>query len=61
MRVTSNNDQAMLLSCGFEGVGTNRGQPPLAKPAVLRVVAGMSGEVLVTIRADELKAGLRAD
>lgn len=57
VQVASNNDLAMLLSSGFEAVSTNRAQSPLAKPAVLRVVAGMSGEALVTISADKASRG----
>ncbi len=57
VQVASNNDLAMLLSSGFEAVSTNRAQVPLAKPSVLRVVTGMSGEALVTLSAEKASRG----
>ena len=59
VQVTSDNNLAMLLSTGFEAVSTNRARVPLAKPAVLRVVTGMSGEALVTLTADKASRGSR--
>lgn len=57
VQVASNNNLAMLLSSGFQAVSTNRAQAPLAKPSVLRVVTGMSGEGLVTLTADKASRG----
>lgn len=57
VQVASDNNLAMLLSSGFQAVSTNRAQSALAKPAVLRVVTGMSGESLVTISADKAARG----
>jgi hypothetical protein len=57
VQVTSDNNLAMLLSTGFQAVSTNRARVPLAKPAVLRVVTGMSGEGLVTLTADKASRG----
>ncbi|MES2661092.1 MAG: hypothetical protein V4689_20890 [Verrucomicrobiota bacterium] len=53
----SDNDLALLLSTGFEATSNNRAQTPLAKPAVTRIVAGMTGQALVTLTADSNARG----
>jgi len=53
----SANNLALLLSSGFEAVSNNRAQYPLSKPAILRVVAGMSGEALVTLSTESVARG----
>lgn len=57
VQVASNNDLAQLLSSGFRAVSTNRAQVPLTKPAVLRVVTGMTGEALVTMSTEQASRG----
>lgn len=57
VQVASNNDLAMLLSSGFEPVSTNRAQYPLSKPAILRIVPGMTGESLVTLSTESISRG----
>lgn len=57
VQVASANDPALLLSSGFETVSLNRTRYPLSKPVILRVVAGMSGESLVTISTESISRG----
>ena len=57
VQVASNNDLAMLLSTGFQAVSNNRARVPLAKPSVLRVVTGMTGEALVTLSTEPASRG----
>ena len=47
------NNLPLLLDSGFEAISTNRAQAPLPKPAILRIVAGMSGQALVTLEPDK--------
>lgn len=53
----SGNDLALLLSTGFEAVSNNRSRYPLSKPAILRVVPGMTGEALVTMSTESIARG----
>lgn len=57
VQIASENNLAMLLSSGFQAVSTNRAQLPLTKPAVLRVVTGMTGEALVTMSTEQAARG----
>lgn len=43
------NDLATLLSSGFEAVSNNRSQQPLAKPSIVSVDNGNSGQLLVKV------------
>jgi hypothetical protein len=56
-QVASNNDLATLLASGYEAVSTNRAQLPLPKPALLRIVPGMTGQSLVTLSAEKNARG----
>jgi hypothetical protein len=53
----SNNDLAMLLSSGFDAASNNRAQYPLSKPAITRIVTGMTGEALVTMTTEKIARG----
>ena len=57
VQVASANDLAQLLATGFEAISLNRTQYPLSKPAILRVVTGMSGEALVTLSTESISRG----
>jgi len=59
VQVASDNDLAMLLSIGFQAVGNNHARVPLSKPAVLRVVTGMTGEALVTLSTEQAACGCK--
>ena len=52
VQVTSNDDLALLLSTGFEPVSQNRTQTQLAKPTLIRIKNGLSGQSLATISPD---------
>ncbi|MES2474894.1 MAG: hypothetical protein V4640_03870 [Verrucomicrobiota bacterium] len=52
-----NNNLALLLSTGFEAVSTNRASYPLAKPSILRIVPGMTGESRVTLSTERNSRG----
>ena len=44
VQVTSNDDLTLLLSTGFEPVSQNRTQTQLAKPTLIRIKNGLSGQ-----------------
>ncbi|MCX6901668.1 MAG: fibronectin type III domain-containing protein [Verrucomicrobia bacterium] len=46
-----NNDLATLLASGFEAVSANNASQPLAKPAIVSVDNGNSGQLLVKVKA----------
>ena len=46
------NSLPLLLDSGFGATSFNRAQVPLAKPAIRRIVPGMSGQSLVTLEPD---------
>ena len=54
---TSDNDLAVLLTSGFDAMSTNRTRYSLSKPAILRIVAGMTGEALVTLTTESISRG----
>ena len=41
----ANNNLAVLLSSGFESVTTSNAQTPLDKPAILKIINGVSGQL----------------
>lgn len=51
VQMTCNQDLATLVSSGFEAVINNHAQTQLAKPAILHVENGNSGQLLVTVGA----------
>lgn len=57
VQVASKNDLAVLLTSGFDSVSQNRAPYPLSKPAILRIVAGMTGEAQVTISTESISRG----
>ena len=57
VQVASANNLAQLLATGFDAVSLNRTQYPLSKPAILRVMSGMSGEALVTLSTETIARG----
>jgi len=57
VQVASNNDLALLLSSGFEAVSQNRARYPLSKPAILRIVPGMTGISLVSLSTQSIARG----
>jgi hypothetical protein len=53
----ADNDLALLLSTGFEAVSTNRATYPLSKPFIIRIVARMTGEMLLTLSTQSISRG----
>ncbi|MEO5712025.1 MAG: hypothetical protein ABIT37_00915 [Luteolibacter sp.] len=52
VQLACDNDLTLLLDSGFEPTSSNRTRVALAKPTIARIVAGMSGEALVTVTAE---------
>ena len=57
VQVASANNLATLLSSGFDSVSTNRSRTALSKPAVLRIVPGMTGQALGTLSTERNSRG----
>lgn len=51
------NNLALLLSTGFQAVSNNRSSYALEKPAVKRIITGMTGEALVTMSTQSISRG----
>lgn len=52
VQLACENELPVLLGSGFNVTNTTRTRVALAKPSILRIVPGLSGEALVTVTAD---------
>jgi hypothetical protein len=49
VQINCNNDQATLLSSGFQAANTNRTQAPLGQPTSLVIANGTSGQLVASV------------